>query len=127
MHKRPYNDMGSDIVTMAEYFERMAQDNRLIVIYRNGKFNTMITFSICNDYKPFCEKKLFSYLPHDPNGNICYVEEMESKGWSRDVLRQIEIALVSRYPQLEYAVWYRPTNNNDRKVIYKRRFHEASL
>lgn len=119
--------MGSIIVTMAEYFERMAQDNRLIVIYANRQFNTMITFSICDDYEPFCEKKLFTYLPHKPDGKICYIEEMESKTWNRDIRKRLEEAIVSRYPKVEYAVWYRPTNNNDRKVLYKRRLHETSL
>lgn len=111
---------------MSKYFKQMASDGRLIIISKDDKFNALLTFSICEGYLPYANKDLWEYLPHNPEGRICFVEKLISLKWSREIFRQLEKEIVNRHPQIEQAVWFRPGKINERKVVYRRR-HEASL
>lgn len=108
------------------YFKKMAEDDRFIRIFEDGVATTFICFSICNDCEDYEKKGLWEYLPHDPMGRICFVEKMGSFNWNKSIRKQLEIEIVKKYPNIEYAIWFRPTKNNDRKVIYKVK-NETSL
>lgn len=105
----------------------MGREERFVQIFMDGEPHTFLTFSICDDYKPYEEKELWEYLPQNPNGKICFIETLASRGFERDLLRRIEEIIVKKYPQVEGAVWFRPDKNGERKVIYRRRHYEASL
>ena len=105
----------------------MGRDRRFMQIYYNGIPRTFMTFSICNDYRPYSEKDVFDYLPHNQDGKICFVETMSSYHWNRQMLRRIEEAIIQQYPQVECGIWFRPVGNTERKVVYRRKFYEASL
>ena len=107
-----------------DYMELMGREGRIILV--NEPY-TVLTFSICNDYRPYSEKESFEYLPHDPYGHICFIETMACKKWSRELLRRLEEAIVRKYPQLDCAVWIRPEGLEERKYYYRRRYYEASL
>jgi len=127
VHNGQLNHMGEAPLRSFDYFEKMGREGRTIVIDQYGKLVAYMTFSICNDYLPYAQKELWEYMAHNPNGKICFVEKMACLKWSRQVLREIEIAIVNKYPQVECAIWYRPGRINQRKVIYRRRYYEASL
>lgn len=123
MHHRQFHNLGTTSLRseyVNDYFEKMGREERIINITRNGKFHTFITYSICDDYKPYVDKDLWDYLPHDPNGKICFVEKLMSLHWTLRLRKKLERAIIKKYPQVEMAVWMRPGINNDRKVIYRR-------
>lgn len=120
--------MGQTLMNpMAEYFERMGREGRAITLIKDGDKIAIMTFSLCDNYEPYARKDLWEVMPHDPNGNICFIEKLICLDLSRDVFRELEKFLVTKYPQIEYAIWFRPGKKAERKVIYKRRFYEASL
>lgn len=100
-------------------------DERVIIISEDDKSHALVTFSICNDYKPYFQKNLWDYLPHDPKGTTCYIENIISDSWTGKLRRNLQHAITKKYPQIEWAVWHRPGDLEDRVVI--RRIHEASL
>lgn len=110
---------------MRSYLELMAQDERVIIINKEGVSHTLITFSLCNDIRPFVNKKLWDVIPHDPMGDTCYVEKIITDGWSKDIRLKLQDAILTKYSQVKWAVWYRPGKDNDRKVT--RRIYETSL
>ena len=112
---------------MNRYYKLMASEDRVIVIKKDGTIHTLVALSICNDYKPYSEKDLWDVLPHDPNGRICFIEQLISFEWSREIFRELEKTIVTKYPSIEEAVWFRPGKAKERKVIYRRKFHEASV
>lgn len=110
---------------MREYLELMAKDGRLIIINKDDKTHTLVTFSICEDYERYVDKGIWEYKDHNPKGSICYIEKIITDGWSREIRKQLESEITTRYPAIAWAVWYRPTQSEDRKVI--RRIRETSL
>lgn len=111
--------------SMREYLERMAHDERLIIIRKNDVPHTLVTFSICNDEKDYVDKNVWEVIPHDVTGNTCYIEKIITDGWSSEIRKELQRAILTKYPQIEWAVWYRPGRDEDRKVV--RRIREASL
>ena len=107
-----------------DYYERMGREGRMITI---DDPSTTLTFSICKDFSPFQEKYVFDYIVHDPDGLICFVETFVCRKFSRELLRQIEKAIIDKYPKVEYSVWFRPEESGERKYLYRRRYYETSL
>jgi len=106
---------------MNDYFRKMAEDGRLIKIWKDGKSHTFLTFSICDDYRPYAYKALWQVLSHNPSGRICFIEKIVSRGWSKQLRKEIQDAIISRFPSIEEAVWFRPTNTQEeRKVTWRR-------
>lgn len=88
---------------------------------------TLMTFSICDNYRKYAEKDLFDYMDHDPNGAVCFVETFICKEMNIKILRNLEKAITDRYPNVKYAVWYRPENIGERVYTYKRRYYEKAI
>lgn len=96
-----------------DYYKKMSQDNRLIVVYDSfGNDLAFIAFSMTDDYKPYATKKTWSYLPHDPNGKTCFIEKLAAKVWNSAIRNQIRDIIILRYPNVEQAIWYRPKYKN---------------
>ena len=125
MHIGQFKYMGENNL-VAKYYEKMGRDGRTLQIKENGKLHTFMTFSICNDFTPYANKGIWEYLPHNPEGFICFVEKVVSMQWTKELRKQVEAVILERYPQVEGAVWFRPGLNNERKVVYRRK-HETSL
>lgn len=105
------------------YFEKMIADNRVVTVATDGNLKAVLVFSLDYDIDKFLKKETWDYLPHNPFGSILYVEKLISTGWSKEIRREFEQAVVRYYPTIEYGVWHRWAKWGDRKVVTKRRFH----
>ena len=103
-----------DLVKM--YIELMGQDERIFLIDGHG----VLFYSICFKTAPFAKKPLFNYLPHDVNGDICYIEKVVSSVWNRQIRDAFEEEVIKKYPQLKCAQFHRPSYNKLKTIRRKK-------
>ena len=52
-----------------------------------------------------------------PTGSVAYIDKMAVSTWNRELRQLMESELRRLFPQLEKAVWFRPTRGADRMVV----------
>src|SRR3990167_2226602 len=109
----------AELLQVMSYTDRMLSDRRIIGIHSEGLLKGLVFFSICDDAGPFYKKGLWEYLPHVPEATIFYPEKLVARIWNRELRRNLETAILKEYPQIEGSIWYRSTQTNDRKVVYR--------
>ena len=107
------------------YFQKMIDDERVILISKDKVPYAVMTFSITNDPDKFLKKGVWDYLPHDPKGTIFYAEKLMAKGWDKELRINFESLILALYPQIEYGIWHRYGKTGDRQVTTKRRLHNV--
>ena len=108
------------------YLGKMVKDAR-VVTCGNPEPHTYFTFSLCSGtWEKYADKDLWDYLPHDPSGRICFIEQFASVDFSRNIFRNLEKIMFIKHPQIEQIIWFRPggphSKFEDRKFTYRRRY-----
>lgn len=110
-----------------DYFQKMIDDGRIIVIKKDSKIHAFIAFSVTDNPEEFHKKGEWNFKTHNPSGKIVYIEKLISKGWNRDLRFQFEEMILKEYPNLERGVWHRWARWGDRKTFTVRRIKNAVL
>lgn|SRR3990167_1683653 len=96
----------SEIEDVLYYTERMYKDDRIITIYDGETLNTVVFFSICNDYLNYLIKPTWIYKEHDKNGSISYIEKIVSVSYNKELRLLIEQLIISKYPSATIGKWH---------------------
>ena len=110
-----------------EYGKKMLENDRAIVILKDGRVNAMAFFSMCDDPKPYLDNIDCVFIPHDPKGKIVVVENMVCLKFTKALLSSLEQAFVDKFPQVEKAMWRRNAEPEDRILTYNRRIESCAL
>ena len=118
-------DIGESVVDLSEdYYWTMAGKHRLIGLYAGSTMLGLCTFFVLtgwDDLGRFYPRAMWS-IPQDvADGPVVYLDKLVTYRWSFSIARQIEAEISQRVPSWQTAVWYRPTDDIDRQVIYYRR------
>ena len=74
-----------------------------------------------DDLGRFYPRKVWT-IPEDAvDGPLVYLDKLITYKWTLGIARQVEAEITRRVPSWERAVWYRPTDDIDRRFLYHRR------
>ena len=96
----------SEIEDVLDYVERMLSDERILVIYDDNKMNTVLFFSVCNDYMNYLRKPTWIYKEHNPYGKMVYIEKIVSKTYNKEIRLKIQHLIMSLYPTVRFGKWH---------------------
>ena len=102
-----------------DYFALMLDDERVILISKEGKLCAVLLFSITDDPELHLKKESWEYREHDPQAKTAYIEKLISKSWNKDMRREFESELIRKHPQIERGLWHRYASWGDRQVTIK--------
>ena len=118
--------MGIDVMLseIEDYYWTMAARGRLLTL-EEGRVGLCTFFLLPNEraeHRYYC-RPTWSTPADDPQGTLAYIDKLTLRvPGTREIVRTIARALVDRYPQLTRAVWYRPSQDKDRRYTsYRRR------
>ena len=114
------------VINIYDYLHKMMQSGRLITFRNNDKLIGFCTYSMCDQFEPLYEKKIWEYSDHDEDGKAAYIEMIVCEKWNKKLREMVEKTIASKYPNYEYGVWHRPTQDDDKIVIAKRRDYVSS-
>ncbi len=114
-----------DIPSMMNYFDKMIEDKRILIIAREGNLLAVMAFSMCFDYETYLKKGEWEFKEHDRSGDIIYIEKLISLYWNKEMRYEFENIITAFYPNIKYGVWHRWAKWGDRKVVYKRRIQNV--
>ena len=104
-----------------DYASRMMERGRFVFIIQKGKPVGWVAFFLVKSTaqaKDFHIREMWSTPLDSPTGVICYVDKMAvNVPWSLELRKAVQESITSRHPQIQRAVWYRPTLNQDRKLV----------
>lgn len=112
-----------DAESIIDYFFKMVDDNRCVLITENLLPIAVITFSVCNEYDEFYRNSSWDYQQHNPFGKKVYVEFLACKKWTKDIRKKFEAQLVEKYPYIQEGSGLRH-KDAERTVKVKRRAYE---
>ena len=99
----------------------MMERGRLVFITQKGKPVGWVTFFLAQSTaqaKDFHVRPMWSTPLDSPGGVICYVDKMAvNVPWSLELRKAVQDSITSRFPQIQRAMWYRPTLDQDRKLV----------
>jgi hypothetical protein len=104
------------------YFHDMIKDGRVIAIYKDGGVYGLLAFSLCFDYIPYWRKETWDYRPHEVDGTTLYVELLAARHWNKEARETFAKEILTRYPQIEQAIWHKWATWGDRKVTWRRKW-----
>lgn len=110
----------ASIPLVRAFFQRMIEDERVVVIFKQNTIHSVLAFSLSDDFKPFYTKETWDYVPHNPDGSVFYVELLASRTWDKKLRKQFQSLILEKYPQIQSAVWHKWADWGDRKVIWRR-------
>lgn len=102
------------------YTDLMAKDGRVLSISDELGIHSVFYFSICEDHEPFLKKLTWEYLPHNPSGHIVYLEKAVSRGYSKEMRKNVETFITTKYPNVTLGKWHRWGKTGDRGVLTRR-------
>lgn len=115
-----YRFRQSEVIPAIDYCNRMASEDRIIEISKDGNHYAILFYSMTDDIKPFLEKGTWDFREHNPQATIIYVEKLVARRWTKELRRDFEAMITAKYPQIEQAIWHRWGKTSDRQVIYRR-------
>jgi len=109
----PDNKIGKAI----EYVEKMRNSSRIVSVRDDDVLHSIVFFSVCKDIKPFYKKETWDYRTHEYDGTIAYIEKAASKGWTKQIRKNIQRVILKLHPKVKEARWHRWGKKGDRPVI----------
>ena len=113
----------------AEYYEEMTRRERAVYICdEDGGLVAVCTFFLLDheiDAMSYHARPMWSTPADAEAGPWCYVDKLwcQDKVWGKELRLSLELEIRCRYPQIRWALWYRPTKDLDRR--YTRRVKEG--
>ena len=113
----------------AAYYEEMTRRERVVyIVDDDGGLVAVCTFFLLEreaDADRYHARSMWSTPDDAEDGIWCYVDKLwcRDRSWGKDLCLSLEFAIRYRYPQIRWAVWYRPTKDIDRR--YTRRVKEG--
>jgi len=102
------------------YISRMLEDDRILIVEKDGKIEVLSFLSMGDDPDKFRRKNCWDYLEHDPESKFCYLEKFIAVKWDfwalKEVIRDgIDVAR-ERFPNAEVLFWQRVKKRQDKLV-----------
>ena len=109
-----------------EYVAKMLRDGRIATIFEDGKFSSLVFFSLCDNENEHLWNLEYEYKPHNPNGRVLVLDGLVSPNFNFRVVKKMKEVFYGRFPQIEKTVWRRQ-NYLDAKVytLTRRNYHEV--
>ena len=102
-----------------DYTLAMIRDSRAVMFYKDKKLIGIAYFSVCNSIDSYQDKPLWQYIPHNPAGEIVFIEKVVALKWNKHLRDLLEAEIAENYKNAKIAVAYRPSPAEDRQRIYK--------
>lgn len=109
-----------------QYFLNMMKAGRVITFREQDELIGFCTYSMTNAHDAVYEKSMWDYVEHNEEGKGAYIEMIVSYKWDKKLRLLVEEAIAKKYPNFEYGVWHRPTENHDRMLIVRRKHNVPS-
>ena len=111
----------SNLDDLISYIDLMLKDNRVLEIRQPDFLLGFMFFSICREVNLYYAKKPWDFVPHDPSGNIVYIEAMVIREWNKVLRKEIQKRMLALYPNLDTLIWHRYHEDGDRMITYRRK------
>lgn len=107
---------------LSAYLALMQAHGRLLTFQEDGKATGWLTFFIVRSLEEaaqFHARGLWSVALDFPEGAVGYIDKLLlASPWNREMRDGVVNSLKQAHPKLETLVWYRPTRDTDRRVVW---------
>ena len=110
------------LITSINYMDNMIERGRAIQILKNDKPVGWCTYLLggWEDTKRFHEREFMSVVQDNDFGSMIYIDYIYcGVRWVREVRNSLCYALKSKHPEVKLFVWYRPTQKEDREMVWR--------
>ena len=112
------------------YFWEMLRRDRAIIFQRDGRLSAILSFVLVKNEQD--ARALYSHpyeLPplDNPQNEVVYIDKLMGETWTRAMFREVQTALLAKFPKIRYGVWFRPTRTVDRMVIFNPHERKVNL
>ena len=116
-------EKSSSLIDFDWYFMCMFLRRRVIAIQYNKDIVGWVSYMIgeWGDIDMFHHRRVFSLVPDSADGTVAYMDYLASDRWNKDIRKSITATIIKSHPSVRILVWYRPTDGEDRRVIWRNR------
>ncbi len=96
-----------EYVNFVDYLKEMLKRNRVMVVKDGENIEAILFYFLTENPEKFLKKGRWSILNDDQEASKIYIDKMVCKKTNRQMVRKIQDAIESQFPNVNVGVWHR--------------------